>query len=58
MITEKGEAVLVAANPKKHQELGRFEAIEGKTWNHPTIVGNRLFVRNSEEIACYKLKRE
>jgi outer membrane protein assembly factor BamB len=55
VITEAGEAVLVAANPHKHEELGKFQAIEGKTWNHPTIVGNRLYVRNAEEMACFDL---
>jgi outer membrane protein assembly factor BamB len=56
VITEKGEAVLVAANPEKHEELGKFQAIEGKTWNHPTIVDGKLYVRNAEEMACYELK--
>lgn len=56
VLTEAGEAVLVAANPEKLEELGRFQAIEGKTWNHPTIVGHRLYVRNAEEMACYDLK--
>jgi hypothetical protein len=55
VISEKGEAVLVAADPEKHQELGRFQAIEGKTWNHPTIVRGRLYVRNADEMACYEL---
>jgi len=53
VLTETGEAVLLTANPKKHEELGRFQAIEGKTWNHPVIVDGRLFVRNAEEMACY-----
>jgi outer membrane protein assembly factor BamB len=53
--TETGEAVLVAANPDEHEELGRFQALEGKTWNHPTVVGRRLYVRNAEEMACYEL---
>ena len=35
--------------------LASFEAIEGKTWNHPALVANRLYVRNGEEIACYEL---
>lgn len=56
VITEKGEAVLVAANPDEHEELGKFQAIEGKTWNHPTVVNHRLYVRNAEEMACYELK--
>jgi outer membrane protein assembly factor BamB len=58
VITEKGEAVLVAADPKEHRELAKFQAIEGKTWNHPTLVGDRLYVRNAEEMACYELKLE
>jgi outer membrane protein assembly factor BamB len=56
VLTEQGEAVLLAADPQKHRELGRFQAIEGKTWNHPTIVDGRLYVRNAEEMACYELK--
>lgn len=58
VITEKGEAVLVEADPNEHHELGKFQAIEGKTWNHPTLVSGRLFVRNAEEMACYELKIE
>jgi outer membrane protein assembly factor BamB len=53
VVTETGEAVLVATDPDRHQELGRFQAIEGKTWNHPVIAHGRLYVRNAEKIACY-----
>jgi hypothetical protein len=56
VISEQGEVVLVAANPEKHEELGKFQAIEGKTWNHPTVIDNKLYVRNAEEMACYELK--
>jgi outer membrane protein assembly factor BamB len=52
---ESGEVVLLAANPDRLEELGRFQAIDGKTWNHPALVNGRLFVRNAEEIACYDL---
>ena len=53
---ERGDAILVAADPAKHHELARFKAFQGKTWNHPIIVANRLYLRNSEEMACYELK--
>lgn len=53
--SEAGEAVLVAADPGEHRELGRFQAIHGKTWNHPVIVRDRLLLRNGEEAACFAL---
>jgi outer membrane protein assembly factor BamB len=53
VLTEKGEVVLVEASPNSHHEVARFQAIEGKTWNHPVVTNGRLFVRNSEEAACY-----
>lgn len=52
---EDGEAVLLAADPERHQELGRFQALEGKTWNHPLVARARLYLRNAEEVACYEL---
>ena len=56
VISETGEAVLVATNSEKHEELGRFQAVVGKTWNHPVIAHGRFFARNDEEIVCYELK--
>ncbi|HZZ27023.1 MAG TPA: PQQ-binding-like beta-propeller repeat protein [Pirellulales bacterium] len=53
--SETGEAILVAPNREKLEELGRFQAVEGKTWNHPVIAEGKLFVRNAEEMACYEL---
>lgn len=56
IVSEKGEAALVEANPEGHKELARFQAIVGKTWNHPVLAHGRLYVRNGEEAACYRLK--
>jgi outer membrane protein assembly factor BamB len=50
-----GEVFLLAVNPKQHEELGRFKAIEGKNWNHPVIAHGRLYLRNANEMACYDL---
>lgn len=55
VLSETGEAVLVSAQPGRHEEFGRFQAITGKTWNHPVVAHGRLFARNAEEIACYQL---
>ena len=57
VLTEKGTVALLKANPERCQELGRFQPIEdqGKTWNHPVVAHGKLFVRNGEEVACYRL---
>lgn len=57
IITEQGELVLVRATPEGHQELARFQAIEGKTWNIPAIDNGLLLVRNTEEMACFRIGR-
>lgn len=55
ILSEAGEVALVEASPAGHKELAKIEAIEGKTWNHPVIAGNRLFVRNGQEAAGFEL---
>lgn len=55
VITEEGELVLLETNPEKHTELGRLQALDGRTWNHPVVVGNKLYVRNAAEAVCYEL---
>ena len=47
--------VLLAVNPKERQELARFQALEGKTWNHAVVRGARVYLRNAEEMACYTI---
>jgi outer membrane protein assembly factor BamB len=55
VVSEKGDVLLVAADPERHRELGRLPALAGKTWNHPVIAHGRLYVRNAEEMACYEV---
>ncbi len=55
VLSEKGEVVLLKASPDEETEIASFQAIRGKTWNHPVIAHGKLFVRNSGEMACYEL---
>jgi outer membrane protein assembly factor BamB len=55
VLTEDGEVVLVRATPERHQEVARFEALRGKTWNHPVIADGRLLVRNIQEMAAFAI---
>jgi outer membrane protein assembly factor BamB len=52
---ENGEVVLVDADPSQQRERGRFTPLTEKTWNHPVVVGGRLYVRNDRELACFDL---
>jgi outer membrane protein assembly factor BamB len=55
--TESGDVVLVKATPERHVEVARFSAIDGKTWNVPALAGGRLLVRNTTEMACFRIGR-
>jgi outer membrane protein assembly factor BamB len=55
VVSEEGELVLVRAAPDQFTEVARFKAIEGKTWNHPVLVGDILLVRNSEEMVAFRM---
>jgi outer membrane protein assembly factor BamB len=55
ILSEQGKVVLVPADPNGHREIASFQALEGKTWNHPVLVGDRLYVRNSQQAAAYKI---
>ena len=55
---EQGRVALVSASPDAFVEVASFQALEGKTWNHPVLVGDRLYLRNSQEAAAYRLPLE
>ena len=53
--TEPGPVALAEAKTDGFQELGRLPALSSKTWNHPTLAGRYLLVRNDMEAVCYEL---
>ncbi len=56
VLTEDGEMVMVEASPEnRNNVLGRFQAINGHTWNNFALYGDILLVRNGQEAAAYRL---
>jgi len=56
VLSEEGEVVLVEASPERADNvLGRFQAIDGKTWNNFALYGPYLVVRNAQEAAVFRL---
>ena len=57
ILSGEGDLVLVRATPERREELARFPAIHGKTWNHPAIANGKLLVRNAAEMACFEISK-
>ena len=58
VLSEEGMLAAVGAKPDEFKEFARFPAIRGKTWNHPVVYGDIVFLRNGEEMAAFRLPVE
>jgi outer membrane protein assembly factor BamB len=58
VMSDAGDLALVKASPAEYSEVARFSALAGRTWNYPAIAGGRLFVRNGNEMAAFKIAAE
>jgi outer membrane protein assembly factor BamB len=55
VVSDEGELALVGATAEGFSEIARVRGLEGKTWNHPVLVGDTLIVRNGEQMAAFRL---
>jgi outer membrane protein assembly factor BamB len=55
---EKGELVVVEADPSKYTELARAKVLDGKCWIQPTLANGRLYCRTIEgSLVCLDVRR-
>jgi outer membrane protein assembly factor BamB len=56
VVSEQGEVLLIEARADRpNSVLGRFQALQGKTWNHPAFFRDLLVLRNAGEAAVWRL---
>lgn len=55
VLSEKGELVLLKADPTKRIELGKIEVLPQHSWSHPIPFGNHILVRNHLEAALVEV---
>ena len=54
-LSDKGELVMIAADPSGYQELARADVLEGKCWSTPTLAGGLIFARSTKEAGAFKI---
>jgi outer membrane protein assembly factor BamB len=55
-----GSVALVEASPDGYRERGRFtmpDFTEKQSWPHPVIANGHLFLRDQDNLFCYRLKK-
>lgn len=53
VLSDQGELSLAEATPEAYRPTHPHQVLTGTTWTPPTLVDGRLYVRNSNEIACF-----
>jgi len=57
--TEDGAILLIAPNPDKYTERGRFDQPDRSSapaWSHPVIANGKLYIRDQDVLLCYDVK--
>ena len=56
VLSDAGLLALVRASPEGYEELGRLQAMEGRSWTAPSIANGRLYVRDFDEIVSLDIR--
>jgi outer membrane protein assembly factor BamB len=53
-LDQKGELLLIDANPQAFKLLGRRKIADQDTWAHIAVAGDQVFIRELQAIAAYR----
>ena len=56
VLTDRGRLVQVRATPEGFEEMGRVQALDGRTWTAPVLSRGQLFLRSHSEVVVYDLR--
>ena len=56
-LSDKGELVLIAADPAAYKELARANVLDGKCWTTPVLANGRIFARWTKEAVCVEVSK-
>ena len=51
---EQGQIRVIEANPNEEVQTTSFHALDHRTWNHPSLAGRYLLVRNDREAVLFE----
>ena len=60
LMNEKGVVALAAVNPQRMEIISRFELPKqgtGPSWAHPVVCNGRLYVRYSQYLYVYDIRK-
>ena len=55
-LDQKGELLLLKANPKEFELLGRRKISDQETWAHLAVCGDEVFVRELNGLNVFRWK--
>ncbi len=53
LLNDDGELVVAKANRDKFEPLKRYTVSDSATWAQPTIVGNRIFIKDADSLTLW-----
>jgi outer membrane protein assembly factor BamB len=53
-LDQRGELLLIRANPEKYERLGRTTVSEQETWGHLAVADDEIFIRELRGVAAYR----